>query len=304
MTGVSASGVVLVAVPTRGRRDLRPALEALAKQVADLDRPVEVVVLDNSGLGTGVDATLVEQLGGTVHVVPLPGLAQVRNGAIDLLDVRHGALIFLDDDECPEPTWLGAMLDVQDRFAATVVVGPVQVVVPGDAPSWLDGGCFWRTYPERADGPVDGEAYSGNTLLDAAFLQRTGLRFDVAYDHTGGEDTDFFRRLRGAGGTVAWANDAAVSELLDADRASLRGALRRAFHAANLSWRIDRAGLARGARSTAFARRSARLVRGVGDTLAGAALRQPARSVRGLCDCAATAGTWSSALGWKSHYYR
>jgi succinoglycan biosynthesis protein ExoM len=304
MSGTSASGVVLVAIPTRGRRDLRPALEALAKQVADLDHLVEVVVLDNSGPETLVDAELVEQLGGTVHAVLLPGLAQVRNAAIDLLDVRHAALIFLDDDECPEPTWLAAMLDVQDRFTATVVVGPVSVRIPFGSPGWLGDGSFWRTYPQRADGPQDGEAYSGNTLLDAAFLRDSGLRFDTAYDHTGGEDTDFFRRLRGAGGRVAWSNGAAVTELLDADRASLRGALRRAFHAANLSWRIDRAGLTRGARSTAFARRSARLVRGLGDTVAGAALRQPARSVRGLCDCAATAGTWSSAFGWKSHYYR
>ena len=230
--------------------------------MADLDRPVEIVVLDNGATRTRVDAGTVGHLGATVHVVPLPGLAQVRNAAIDLLDVRHAALIFLDDDECPEPTWLLAMLDVHARFDATVVVGPVRVETPAGSPGWLGDGSFWRTYPERPDGPLVGKAYSGNTLLDVAFLRRTGLRFDVAYDHTGGEDTDFFRRLRDAGGTVAWANGAAVTEQLDAERASLRGALHRAFHAANLSWRMDRAGLRRGARSSAFVRRSARLVRG------------------------------------------
>ena len=139
MTDTRHGGTVLVAIPTLGRRDLRPALEALAKQAADVERDVEIVVLDNSGAGAGVDVALVDELGAILCVVPSPGLSTVRNAAIDLLGDRHGALVFLDDDECPADTWLRSMLDAQTLFAATVVVGPVHVRVPANAPSRARG---------------------------------------------------------------------------------------------------------------------------------------------------------------------
>lgn len=304
MTDPAGRERVLVAIPTRGRRDLGPALDELARQAAASTADVDIAVLDNSGTDMFDADRYADTHGCRVHVVAQPGLAHVRNAAIDLLGSEHRALIFMDDDECPEPTWLAAMLDAHETYEATVVVGPVRVEVPPGSPAWLEGGAFWRTYPARAEGPMDGEAYSGNTLLDARFLRRTALRFDHAYDQTGGEDTDFFRRLRAAGGLVAWSEKAAVTEQLDADRASLAGALRRAFHAANLSWRLDRESLGTTKLMAAFVRRSGRLPRGLGLVAGGAVSARSDRAVRGLCDCAAAAGTWASALGWTSRYYR
>lgn len=301
---MSDLGGVLVAIPTRGRRDLLPALQRLSTQIAASSTAIEVTILDNSG-GVGLDgASLTARFGCGWHVVRDPGLARVRNAAIDLLQPHHRALIFLDDDEQPEPSWLSSMLTAHKLYEATVVIGPVKVETPDGAPAWLDGGRFWRSESLRDNGPTDAEAYSGNTLIDAEFLRRTSLRFDSSFDETGGEDTHFFRNLRKLGGLVVWSEDAAVIERLDPARASLVGALRRSFHAANLSWRLDRADLPRLLRAKSFVRRSGRAARGLARLALSAIQREPAAAVRGLCDFAAAVGTWSSALGWTSRYYR
>ena len=295
---------MLVVIPTRGRRDIVPALERLEVQAADVLAKVEVAILDNSG-GAGFDGTaLTERFGCQWFVVPEPGLARVRNTAIDLLQPWHEALIFLDDDERPESGWLNAMLTTHSAHRASVVLGPVRAQVPNGAPSWLLGGTFLRAVAERPDGRFEGEAYSGNTLIDATFLRRTGLRFDGRFDQTGGEDTDFFRRLREAGGCIFWAQDAAVIESVDAERATIRGVIHRAFHAANLSWRLDRAELSLTRRSRMFLRRAGRLPRGAGRLTAGVAAGRADRVMVGLCDCAAAAGTLTSALGYRTRYYR
>jgi succinoglycan biosynthesis protein ExoM len=301
---MKAVGAALVVIPTRGRRDIEPILQRLSVQVAAEGSMVEVTILDNSG-NAGADwSALATRYHCTWHVVPQPGLARVRNAAIDLLQQHHQALIFLDDDERPEPTWLHAILTAHVKFGGTVVIGPVNVAVPKDAPSWLAGGRFWRSEVVCPDGPVETEGYSGNTLIDGEFLRRTALRFDPAFDHTGGEDTDFFRRLRMAGGSVVWARDAAVIEHLDAERTTVRAVTHRAFHAANLSWRLDHDGLPHGLRAKMFLRRAARLPRGASRLATGLVALRPDQMVRGLCDCAAAIGTVSSVLGVRTEYYR
>jgi succinoglycan biosynthesis protein ExoM len=304
MSDDAAAHTVLVAIPTRGRRDLRPALDELARQAAGADALVEVVVLDNSVTEDTAIGTVAAEYGYSVHRVIRPGLAQVRNAAIELLRPSHRALIFMDDDERPEASWLKAMLGAHSRQAATVVIGPVWIEVPEASPAWLGGGEFWRSRMDLPDGRYEGETYSGNTLIDADFLRRTGLRFDERFDQTGGEDTDFFRRLRAVGGVVVWAQDAAAIERVDEVRLTVRGVMHRSFHAANLSWRLDRPDLTRSNQAWSLVRRTGRLPRGAGRLVHGLLQHRTDRMVQGLCDCAAAAGTWTSALGLRTRYYR
>ena len=295
---------VLVAIPTLGRRDLSCTLRELARQVRSCPCRVDIVVLDNSGNGAVDAASLTAAHGCRVIEVADPGLATVRNAAIDLLETRHAALIFLDDDERPEPAWLQAMVTAHRQHCATVVLGPVGTRVSPDAPAWLLGGAMWRATVARPDGAYRGEGYSGNTLIDAQFLRRCGLRFDARYDQTGGEDTDFFRRLRSVGAYVVWAQQAGVVEAIDRDRATVRGVVRRSFHAANLSWHLDRLDIPAKRRPWMFVRRTGRFAWGASRVTTGVAARRNDRVVRGLCDMAAAAGTLTSLLGYQSEYYR
>ena len=73
--------------------------------------------------------------------------------------------------------------------------------------------------------------YSGNALIRLDFVRRHGLRFDPALGRSGGEDLDFFYRLRDAGGRIGFAEDARALEPVPDGRASLRWLLARTFRA-------------------------------------------------------------------------
>jgi succinoglycan biosynthesis protein ExoM len=299
------AGRVLVAIPSRGRRDLVPTLRALTDQSAALGigHGVDVVVLDNSGGHDPGILAAATQFGCRAEIVPKPGLAQVRNAAIELLAPGHASLLFLDDDEVPSAGWLREMLASHSMHGPAVVIGPVRVRTPPGAPRWLRSGDLLRREQTRPSGPHSGDTNSGNTLLDADFLRQTRLRFDERFDRSGGEDTDFFRRLRALGGEVFWAEGAAVVEYPDPERLTLSGLLRRAFHAGNLAWQFESESRSIGPLLVGLVRRQGRLVRGLGLALGGLSTGRLDRAARGLCDWATVAGTWASVAHLRTSFY-
>jgi succinoglycan biosynthesis protein ExoM len=167
-------------------------------------------------------------------------------------------------------------------------MGPVRAVVPEARPWWLTGPELFRPPIEHPGGAYEGEVYSSNTSLRMDFVREHGLRFDSAFNASGGEDTDFFRRLRDAGGTVVWAPEAWVTETIDAERLTYYALERR---------RPD----PRMARH--LARRAGRLGRGAGRLVSGSLSGNRGRIVAGLADIAIVEGTVRAALGWRPAGY-
>ena len=62
------------------------------------------------------------------------------------------------------------------------------------------------------------KAHTANALLRRSFIAGHGLRFAEAFNTTGGEDSDLFRRLIDKGGRIVSASDAIVSELVPRER--------------------------------------------------------------------------------------
>ena len=83
-----------------------------------------------------------------------------------------------------------------------------------------------------------GEALLGNALVRASFVHDKGLRFDPAFDATGGEDTDFFGRFVRAGGVVVSSRDAIVHELVPPERTSKRYLTLRSLRAGEVHARV------------------------------------------------------------------
>lgn len=177
---------------------------------------IEVLVIDNDAQGSGREAALaaaadagvpvrfpadapVESGGMSVRYVveERPGVAAVRNRALDETAERD-LLIFIDDDEDPEPGWLAALVGLWASTGCQAVAGPVIPVYEVEPEEWVRQGEFFvrRTWPTGTVRPV---AASNCLLLDLGFVRRAGLRFDEAFGATGGEDTLFTRRLRAAG---------------------------------------------------------------------------------------------------------
>ena len=222
---MSARPVLSVIIPTRGRAvRLRACLETLA---AGEPPPGgwEVVVVDD-----GSDAPLepaVGEVGGLpVQYVRQPpaGLNPARNrGAAE---ARGDLLAFLDDDTLVAPGWAGA---VCSAFASgcDAVGGRVRLRLEGSAPRWLTPKL--RRYLAEYDlgdeaGEIAGEPVpvgANCTIRRSAFESAGG--FAPGLDRVGGSlisngDTDLFRRLRAAGGTIRYEPGALVEHSVPAER--------------------------------------------------------------------------------------
>jgi succinoglycan biosynthesis protein ExoM len=212
------------------RRDaLDQTLESIARQGGG---PIRVIVADNDEIP--VAETRIRALGARLGLdldyrhAPARNISIARNACLDA--AGGDWLLFIDDDELAEPGWLEAMAREADRGRWDVVLGPVDAVYSEAAPAWMRQGNFHSTRPVVRQGQID-TGYSGNALIRMEFVRRCGLRFDPALGRCGGEDLDFFYRLRDAGGRIGFAEDARALEPVPDSRASLRWLLARMFRA-------------------------------------------------------------------------
>lgn len=228
-------GSVLIAVATYRRpQDLAEILPLLAAQAAAVAADVRILVVDNDPDGAG--APVCERLAvpGLRYVAePRPGIAAARNRAL-AESGDHGLLVFIDDDERPRPGWLEHLLEMHRSTGCAGVVGPVVSSFGGELDPWLVAGGFFdrRRLPT---GSLVEVAATNNLLLDLAQVRAAGVDFDERFGLSGGSDTLFTRRLTAAGGRLVWCDEAVVTDVVPADRATRSWALRRRLRIGN-SW--------------------------------------------------------------------
>ncbi|RJF40998.1 glycosyltransferase [Actinomyces sp. 2119] len=276
------AAVLTVAVPTfRRPREVARAVAAVRAQLGDVvPRYVsraEVLVVDNDPAGSarGAVEALMEAVptpgdrpGSTRYVVePRPGVAAVRNRALEEAK-DSDLLVFIDDDETPEPSWLESLLGLRASTGCQAVAGPVVPDYEVEPDAWVVAGEFFvrRTWPTGTVRPV---AASNCLLLDLRFVREEGLVFDEAFGATGGEDTLFTRQLTDCGGVIRWCDEARVRDHVPASRLDHQWILRR-----------QRSHAATGVR-VALARAGTGLHAGIrGRALLGGALRVGAGGLR------------------------
>lgn len=243
---------VLVAVPTFRR----PAwagelLTALGEQASSVQAgadphggaSVRVVVLDNDPDGSAREAVAEHPLvrsGAASYVhVGAKDVVSVRNAALDLARAEGVAvLVFIDDDEMPEPGWLAAFLRHRAELGADVIAGPVrQEPMVAEIP--VAQALLQRA--ERARGPFTGDVGTGNVLISMDLVRRADLSFDSITGRSGGEDTLFFRQAARAGARFSWEPKAAVIERSQPGRLTTRALLRRSYLNGRSSVLVDEA---------------------------------------------------------------
>ncbi|HJW41526.1 MAG TPA: glycosyltransferase family 2 protein [Rhizomicrobium sp.] len=236
---------VTVAIPTfRRPRGLKRLLDALA--ALDTTASVTVLVADNDAdKHEGFD------LCGVIRspdyrwpiravMVAERGIAATRNAlcAGALSDPHMQFIAMLDDDEWPEPQWLTALLGEQARTGADVLQGSILSDFEAEPARWashFDGLSDIR----QPSGAVDMLQGTGNLLITRMALERLGEPwFDPAFALGGGEDRDFFQRVKAAGARFAWSDEACAHQAVPASRSSLRWALMRAFSIGNSDMRV------------------------------------------------------------------
>lgn len=269
--------------------------------------PLEIVVVDNDAAGSALAVVEERRRRGVpcpivYEIQPEQNISLTRNRSVAL--ASGDWLAFIDDDERAPPAWLGRLADAAQRYDADGVLGPVEPVVPIDAPAWILRGGFYQ-WVRLVTGTVvpPNRLRFGNVLLCGALLRALPEPFDPRYGLTGGEDGDLLARLVQQGACIVWCDEAVVHEPVEAARLSLRWLLLRALRGGQDYARHRLAGrygpLTAGGRAR-FVLRA--LLQGLLATLL-ALLCWPAgrhHAVRWLMAAAANVGKLSLLLGW--HY--
>ncbi len=161
------------------------------------------------------------------------GIAGARNRALEASQEMN-FVAFLDDDETADEEWLARLVETSIDFDADVTTGPVKPHHE-NSPGWVKRGCFFDP-AHRVTGSSLAFVATNNVLLRNEIVK--SFRFDPRFDATGGEDTDFFLRIRHAGLRLIWAQEAVVTEAIPASRANLAWILNRARSDANRFTRV------------------------------------------------------------------
>lgn len=235
---------IKIVVPTFHRpSELARILAAINASVthaisADPDLLVSVLVIDNDPGGSARAIVLGLRPQPDYVVEGSPGLAAVRNRALDEA-VGHRLLLFLDDDEEPTTGWLSSMIKVWRATQADAVLGRVVSVFEVKRSRWLQAvGAFER--PPHATGDLLSAAATNNLLLDLNRIRALGLRFAKDMGMSGGEDSLFTMMLVRSGGRIVWADDAVVLDHVPQNRMTRHWMLVRTFRGGTVDAAIDR----------------------------------------------------------------
>lgn len=228
---------VVIAIPTYRRpKCLGRLLDAIAELKSDAE--ISVLVADNDAEAhQGFD--LCEKLAPAYRwslravIETNRGIAQARNRLVRealLSDAQFIAMI--DDDEWPEPEWIDAFLGIQRQTQADVVQGSILFGTNSPGPKPVAD-------IRRPSGPIGMLEGAGNLLIRRQVLEETGSPwFDPDFALTGGEDQEFFMRLKLAGYRFAWADEARALGDVAQCRHDLGWVLRRAYSNGNSDMRV------------------------------------------------------------------
>jgi succinoglycan biosynthesis protein ExoM len=195
--------------------------------------PREVVVVDNDATGSARAVVERRRERGTpfpIHydIQPVKNISLTRNRTVAL--ASHDWIAFIDDDERAPTGWLKKLSEAAIHCNADGVLGPVEPIVPANAPAWIQHGSFYDWWRMKTCAVIPpNKLRFGNVLLRAALLRATPAPFDPNYGLTGGEDGDLLGRLAQQGARIVWCDEAIVHEPIEAARLSLRWLLLRSL---------------------------------------------------------------------------
>lgn len=232
---------------------LRGALESLLAQTLLDNRGVEVLVVDDQSVDNTAELLEDFQANSPIAFTVLPGARQGTASARNLAVSRARGrwIAAFDDDQVAPPHWLESLYDTALHHQADCVGGSTWLSLP---PGHTLEEVNFRARRLLGEVPLTGQARplnrdhlpaANNVLLRREVFDALG-GFDPSFTE-GGDDTNFFQRMRDAGFRI-WVEPAAeVLRLIPESRlqpeAICRSAVRRGAVEARL--RRARSGYAR-----------------------------------------------------------
>jgi glycosyltransferase involved in cell wall biosynthesis len=211
-------------------------LVALCPQT--VGRLVEIIVIDNCPDSSALPVVRQHQCAELRYKrEPRGGVVYARNCGVAAACGEY--LIFLDDDEVPRAGWLDAWLNQAngktDASFGRIVARPMAPCPDGLAHQ-IDR-IFGRDL-NRMTGqeisPLWAYLGTGNAMFHKARCFGCDDPFDDRFNARGGEDVWLIRSLVGRGMRLLWNRDAAVDELVPAERMSFTYIQQRRFNQGQL----------------------------------------------------------------------
>jgi succinoglycan biosynthesis protein ExoM len=219
-----------VLVCTFRREEVGQALASLGAQILPEGTTMGIVVADNdetpSAQARVTQAAAALPCPVTYVHAPARNISIARNACLEATDADWVA--FFDDDEEADPDWLATLFRRAEETGADGVFGPALADYPPEAPGWIRSQDYHSNTPERRGDTVE-TGYTCNALLRWSGTRWQDERFDLARGRSGGEDTEFFFRLRRLGARYEIADTAIVREPVAPERMSFDWLRRRKF---------------------------------------------------------------------------
>jgi succinoglycan biosynthesis protein ExoM len=227
--------LITVCICTFRRPSVTRTIRSVANQAAGGDGPLfKLVVVDNddtpSSEGAVREAFSVAALPGEYVHTPGRNISIARNAAMEAARGNSDWIAFIDDDEFADSGWLAELARVATASGADVVFGPVKAVYGPDSPQWIRDGDF-HSHRYLANRRVIRDGYTSNVLIRLTSPAVAGQAFLESFGRSGGEDTEFFRRLFLRGAVMKFAQDAVIHEEVAVVRQTFGWLARRSFRA-------------------------------------------------------------------------
>ena len=205
---------------------LQKCIESILKQ--NTVALYEIIVVDNDIERSAQCITEMFNFSVQYFCQPLKGLSHARNMAVE--KANGNFILFIDDDEYADSSWVDNMINCQQKYHADVVLGQVIYVIPDKFPSYIKNS-FYFTRKQRVCGEIASvnEGYTGNTLVRKELFNLRRPPFSVEFNHTGGEDSDFFNFLLSKGANIVFSNEAVIYETQDDQRLAVSWFFKRGY---------------------------------------------------------------------------
>lgn len=177
-----------------------------------------------------------------------PGLSQARNTGI--AHAKGNLIIFTDDDVLVDKDWLSKIVEAFEDYDCIAVGGRIFPIWPGPKPSWFqDKGPFatpkaivYFDLGEEVCIPGSSPYGANMAFRRRAFEEYGTFRVDlgrVGDTLMGGEDIEFFERLKKGSEKILYIPDAIVHHPITKDRIEKKYFERWCFNAAQTAVRFE-----------------------------------------------------------------
>jgi len=208
-----------IVVATYNRADmLGEALRSLLALEMDGSNSYEILVINDAS--TDNTKVVVEEIISNSHF-PIRyfsedggGIARARNRGIE--ESSGDWIVFFDDDQIAETSWLKELLAASEKSGSLCVGGRVQLLFPEKISVKLPAFCrglLGETHHGNRLKRFEGKTLpgTGNVMINRSIFNAIGC-FNEFMVH-GSEDAEFFRRTRNAGFEIWYAPKAVVYHL-------------------------------------------------------------------------------------------